>query len=147
MDIRTLSGWLDWASNAPVGTRVAVEALIPLLRDALEAEDTAPAMEQASPIELPWPALLWITPAETRLGVHEVCEALGRSSSWLYRHTSAKALKKSRLSPIPHRKLEGELVFLVGELRTWIRDTEESVYGLPMESTEHELKLMSGGGR
>ena len=51
------------------------------------------------------------------------------------------------MSPIPHRKLEGELVFLVGELRTWIRNTEETVFELPMESTERELKLMSGGGR
>ena len=81
MDIKTLSGWLDWASSAPVGTRVAAEALVPLLREALDAKPVEPS--NAAPVELPWTALLWIAPAEARLGVHEVCEALGRSSSWL----------------------------------------------------------------
>jgi predicted DNA-binding transcriptional regulator AlpA len=69
---------------------------------------------------LPWAALLWIVPAETRLGVREVAEALGRPRSFVYRHTGPKAPG----ARIPHRRLDGELVFLAGEIRRWIEDHE-----------------------
>jgi predicted DNA-binding transcriptional regulator AlpA len=66
-----------------------------------------------------WRERLWTCPAETRLGVAEVAEAIGRPKSFVYRATSAKS--------IPHRKLDGELVFVASEIRQWIRDQEETV--------------------
>ena len=61
--------------------------------------------------------------ANTRLGKAELLEALGRSEDWLYRHTG----KKARCSRIPCRKLDGELVFLAGEIRQWLLEHEEIV--------------------
>jgi predicted DNA-binding transcriptional regulator AlpA len=55
-----------------------------------------------------------------RLGVIELCEAVDRPSSWVYRHTSSK----SGLSLLPHRKFDGALVFLAGEIRAWIQQNE-----------------------
>ena len=51
-------------------------------------------------------------PAEARLGVPEVAEALTRPWSFVYVRAGEKAK-----APIPHRKLEGILVFTAGELR------------------------------
>jgi predicted DNA-binding transcriptional regulator AlpA len=64
---------------------------------------------------------------ETRIGVAELLEATGRPKSWLYRHTSAK----SKCRRIPHRKLDGELVFVVGEVRQWLIEHEETVVEAP----------------
>ncbi len=76
-----------------------------------------------------WRVLLWTAPAETRIGREELCEAVGRPRSWLYRHTATKAEHR-----IPHRKLDGELVFVVGEVRTWLREMEEIVQAGPLEA-------------
>ena len=88
-------------------------------------------------IELTWRERLWLVPSETRLGAHEVCEALARSSWWLYRHTGPKAG-----DPLPHRLLDGQLVFVAGEIRHWIREHEESVFELPMDRERRQLKVM-----
>lgn len=77
-----------------------------------------------------WREKLWTAPAETRIGIAELREAFDRPASWVYRHTSAKT--------IPHRKLDGELIFTVGELRAWAREREEIVHAGPMESTPAE---------
>jgi hypothetical protein len=94
--------------------------------DAL-AEWLAPlaAAPTPEPLALPEPASwrekLWTVPSDTRLGRNELCEALGRPASWVYRHTSPKG----GLPMLPHRKLDGELVFVVGEVRAWVIDHEE----------------------
>ena len=80
-----------------------------------------------------WRALLWTVDPETRIGRVELLEAVGRPASWLYRHTGPKAEVR-----IPHRKLDGELIFLVGEVRAWLREHEEVV--------EAGLMLDSAGG-
>ncbi len=67
-----------------------------------------------------WRENLWAVPAETRLGIDQLCEAISRKRSWCYRHTS----RKSDLPRIPHRKLDGQLVFVAGEIRTWIQRNE-----------------------
>lgn len=69
----------------------------------------------------PWAERLWTAPAETRLGVRELAEAVGRPRSWVYRHTAPSG----DLAPIPHRRLDGLLVFLAGEVRDWLRANEE----------------------
>jgi len=69
-----------------------------------------------------WRERLWIAPPETRLGVEELSEAIGRPKSWIYRHTSAK----SGLVQLPHRRLDGALVFLAGDVRQWLAQQESS---------------------
>lgn len=94
-----------------------------------------------------WREKLWVVPAETRLGVEEACEALRRSSSWLYKRTGDTANPAERL---PVRRAHGQLTFTAGELRTWIREHEEVICGLPMTTTESEreaaLRVVGGGG-
>ena len=90
-----------------------------------EEEHQAPDPESVDPppvvaTQETWRERLWLVPAETRLGVREVAEALGRSTSWLYKRTQLKAE-----DPIPHGRLDGELVFKVGEVRAWIRQRED----------------------
>lgn len=70
----------------------------------------------------PWAERLWTAPADTRLGVRELAEAVGRPRSWVYRHTSPKG----DLAPIPHRRLDGLLVFIAGEVRDWLKANEEA---------------------
>lgn len=96
----------------------------------LETEEEGGPTRTAEPEPVAdWRAALWSAPAETRLGVHEAADALGRPVSFIYRHTSARAENR-----LPHRKLDGELVFLAGELRGWIRDREELVVGGALEA-------------
>ena len=77
-----------------------------------------------------------MVPAEVRLGVAEVAEALGRPKSWVYARTGPKAE-----NPLPHRKLDGSLTFTAGEVRAWIRAHEVEVIGGPMESTPDSRRL------
>jgi predicted DNA-binding transcriptional regulator AlpA len=70
-----------------------------------------------------WRERLWQVLPDTRLGVAELLEALGRNRSWLYRHTGPKSVH----ARIPHRKLDGELVFVAGELREWILEHEVTI--------------------
>src|SRR5262249_55911872 len=82
--------------------------------------------DQAAQVESsasPWQEKLWTVPADTRMSLTNVCDALTRPKSWGYRHTSPA----SGLPRIPHRKLDGELVFIAGEVRAWVRDHEEVV--------------------
>jgi hypothetical protein len=64
------------------------------------------------------------------MGVAEVVEAFDRPKSWLYKLTSSGG--------IPHRKFDGSLVFVAGELRAWAREREEVVASGPMHSTDAE---------
>ena len=103
----------------------------------LADEPAAAPLQQVSSapeVEPTWRERLWTVPAETRIGVAELCEALGRTRSWCYRHTSEKA----GYVPLPHRKMDGELVFLVGEIRAFIRDHEQVVRAGRMDSTAAE---------
>ncbi len=63
-----------------------------------------------------WRSKLWTVAPETRLNVDEVCEALGRSRTWLYKQTGPSVDTDER---IPSRKRDGSLVFCAGELREW----------------------------
>jgi predicted DNA-binding transcriptional regulator AlpA len=75
-----------------------------------------------------WRARLWLVDPSTRLGVREAAEALGRPRSFIYRHTTAKCASAERL---PCRRLNGELVFVAGELRTWLEQHEEIINRAP----------------
>lgn len=122
----SLPSLLEWLRAAPAGTVMPCHAVL----DVLEQLDHAPsrqadqeASSQGSTTDAAWREKIWTAPAETRLGIAEAAEALGRPRSFIYRRTSAK----SSLSKIPHRKLDGALVFLAGELRSWLASEEELV--------------------
>lgn len=140
----TLEELLGLLRQFPPGTLVPTEALLATLEShsadlsAGASLDSPPggirtdrALQHLSsgtpPPQDSWRERLWTAPAACRIGRAELLEAVGRPKSWLYRRTKAKA--KDR---IPHRKLDGELVFLVGEIREWLRareDYEMLLYG------------------
>jgi hypothetical protein len=71
-----------------------------------------------------WRERLWTVPPETRLGVREVAEAVDRSRDWVYRAVSGKGATKAGRDRLPCQKLDGELVFTAGAVRTWIQRSE-----------------------
>jgi len=115
---RSIGEFQAWLQASPPGTMVDARVVAQALSAVPPTAGPSPAEEAAS-----WRVRLWVVPPDTRLGVAELLEALGRTRSWLYRHTGPR-------SPgvrIPHRKLEGELVFLAGEIRSWVVENEEVV--------------------
>ena len=133
--MRSIKDLRRWVATSPPGTMVSTEALAEML-DVLDAEP-APEMAKDTSSPLPWTLLLWQADPETRIGRDELLEAIGRSESWLYRHTGPKAKHR-----IPHRKLDGELIFLVGEVRRWLRDREEIIVAGPIDAVPHSLKAV-----
>lgn len=131
----TLDALVAWCLAAPDGTSMDARELGGILRD---LEPDAPSEESALTVdpvgEWTWRERIWTVPAERRLGTREVLEALGRSRTWLYR----AMCEEQGPDRFPHRKLDGELVFTAGEVRHWIRSQEETIYGLPMDSTTEE---------
>lgn len=111
-----------WAGSAPAGTMLSASALAECLSNPVER-----APEQRSTVAAPevptWREKLWTCHADVRIGVREVSEALGRAESWVYRHTS----QKSGIPLLPHKKLDGQLVFVVGEVRGWIQRNEQTI--------------------
>ena len=105
-----------WLRAAPAGTMVLAAEIAQLLTDVSTVEEQLPNAALVT-----WRERLWTCPPETRLGRVELLEALGRSPNWLYRHTGPKA-KSAR---IPCRRLDGELVFVAGEVRAWLAEQEE----------------------
>lgn len=114
-----VSALLQWLQAAPPGTMISTASLVEIL-GAPPSADPEPSPDR---LPLTWREKVWVVPAETRLGVREVAEAIGRPMSWVYRRTGEKSDK----SPLPHRKLDGELVFVAGELRAWIEGHEAVV--------------------
>lgn len=104
-----------------------VELLEADARDSLRNEPLAAVPATTVALES-WRTLLWTVPSETRIGPAELCEALGRSRDWMYRHTGPKTPEAERL---PCRKLDGELVFVVGELREWVHAHERVIHAPP----------------
>jgi predicted DNA-binding transcriptional regulator AlpA len=118
--VTTVAELLAWLDAAPAGTAVPAASVADALR-VIDGRAPAPAAA-AEPATVPWSVRLWQVPPQTRLGPVELLEAVGRPRSWLYRHTGRKAPSR-----IPHRKLDGALVFVVGEVRQWIEDHEQIV--------------------
>ena len=130
----TVEDMAAWCERAPAGTHLDAHAVADVLNSAVVSEATEPPHQASAPSDSwTWRERLWTVPAETRLGVSEVAEALGRARSFVYARTGAQAE-----DPIPHRKLDGTLLFTAGELRAWIRDREDVLVAGRSESTASE---------
>lgn len=125
---------LSWARQAPPGTTIPAASLVDVLAAEENGGDTPPVSQPSPSLPMTWADQLWIVPAERRIGTRELAEALGRSRSWVYGHLTGEGA-------IPHAKLDGELTFKVGEVRAWLRATEEVVREGPMESMPTERRL------
>jgi len=113
----------DWFRVAPPGTLVRAEEVLAMLDAALGGAGAVPATPATVTAPVSWRERVWVVPAETRLGVREVAEATGRSVDWVYKHTGAGGTGLR----LPHRKIDGHLVFLAGELRAWLGEAETIV--------------------
>jgi len=120
--VKTLADLRTWLEMAPAGTSVPAASVLALLAE-IEPASLAPVAAEVATEPRTWREKLWTCPGETRLGVEELCEALGRPKSWLYRHTSAA----SGYERIPHRKTTDGLVFVASEIRAWIEQQETVV--------------------
>ena len=127
----SLGDVLDWLRRAPAGTMLDAARIRDVLEQAAPATTPSPP---TMPVQPTWRERLWTAPAETRIGVAELAEALGRPRSWVYRRTAPNGQR----APLPHRKLDGELVFVVGEIRDWLQEHEQEV-SLPVR--------LNGSGR
>ena len=112
--LKSITALKQWLQTAPKGTTVDTRALLEIV-NALPQELPAEARSIETPV------VTWQVPHQTRLRVPEVAEALGRPVSFVYRHTSTR----SGYSTIPHRRLDGELVFVADDVREWIKCNEE----------------------
>lgn len=120
VNVKRISDVVRWLEQAPPETMLPAHSVLALIREAVpEGKNAAIELSPAST----WRERLWSAPPETRLGVEELSDAIGRPKSWIYRHTSAK----SGLELLPHRRLDGALVFLVGEIRKWVAEHEATV--------------------
>lgn len=87
--------------------------------ESVEAPQTAAAPVATEPAT--WRERVWTCPAETRLRVPEVAEALDRSESYVYRRTMPRA--EGQRLPV-RRDDGGEVWIAAGDLREWIKRQE-----------------------
>lgn len=141
--MRTMRELLDWCERAPEGAAVTLPAvkLAELLRDRAPAAPVAPQPAVDAPAAT-WRTMLWTVPADTRIGRVELLEAVGRTPAWLYRHTSAQRTAAG-VPRIPHRKIDGLLTFVVGEIREWLREHERIVEAGPTDGDRRRLHALA----
>ena len=128
----TLAAFISWLDQAPASTLLTADEVRLTLSGFSSVAGNVPDVSdrEGGAAEASWRERLWTCAPTTRLDVREAAEALNRPTSYVYRHTSTK----SGLAPIPHRKLDGELVFLAGELRAWMERHEETVIAAPVSA-------------
>lgn len=142
-DNRSVDGLEDAVEGARARLAEAREALAAAERALGQVESKgereAPQPSPETP-ETTWRERFWTAPAECRVGVQELTEAVGVSESWIYQRT-----RKDADPRLPHAKIGGSLTFKVGELRAWIRDHETVEEAYRMEPTAGELRAVEGG--
>ena len=110
----TLAALRAWLEDLPAGTLVPARELVARL------DTTGPPPVSPHVAAEPTAAeRLWSCPDQTRLTVVELAEALHRPASYVYGLT--------RSGTIPHLKLDGHVVFVASELRTWLAEREERI--------------------
>lgn len=135
----SLATLLRWAKQAPPSATLGVSDLVEVLEEVADMDAPEPAPRADPTAGRTWRERLWTVPGETRLGVHELCEALGKPRSWVYDLTSLKAIERI-VVPLRCSKLDGTLQFRAGELRWWLSQNEESLIECPSESTDADRK-------
>jgi hypothetical protein len=134
----SLAELVAWLRRAPAGTLLDAAEVARIVASveprSPQDSDAEPEAPRVRPDTSTWRERLWDVPSETRLGVAEAAEALGRPKSYVYARTGPKAT-----DPLPHRKLDGTVLLTAGELRAWIRDHEVEVVGGPMEPPARTL--------
>lgn len=135
---------LEDARAALQQAREAVQQAEDAVREAEAQGGQGPAPVTVEGPRWTWRERLWSAPAETRVGVAELVEALDVSESWVYSRT-----KKDADDPIPHRKFASSLRFVVGEVRAWCREREKAPVSGPMWSPPDGpgLDVVEGGAR
>ena len=103
---------------AAAALRQLAEAL-----DQIAAQPAPPAPPAMAPAEVSWRERLWTCDPQVRIGVPELSEGVDRPKSWVYR----AARGNGSCPPLPHRKLDGQLVFVAGEVRRWLVEHEQTV--------------------
>jgi hypothetical protein len=116
----SVAEFIGWLRRAPAGTTLAAERVLEILEADAPA---APSPQRVDVCKLTWRERFWGVNPEMRIGVAELAESLGRPKSYIYRHTS----RKSGLPLLPHRRLDGDLVFVVGEVRRWVELHEQAI--------------------
>ena len=118
--LETLHQVLEWLAGAPEGTALSAAAVHRLLLAVVDVNPVPAVL--AVDLTPTWRERLWSVPGDTRMTLPEAAEALGKSKSWAYKRTGPKSRER-----LPCRRLDGELVFVAGELRRWIQDHEEII--------------------
>lgn len=124
----------------------AVTLPVSTLRLWLADAPAGPSKAAAVPEPQTWREKLWTCPADTRLGVRELAEAMGRArtgepdesasstkrkrvrgSDWIYRAVDRKRAAAHGRDALPCARLDGVLVFTVGAVRRWLQASEATV--------------------
>lgn len=82
--------------------------------------------EPVPPEPTTWRERIWTAHPDTMLNTREVAEAIGAPPSRIYAMTCSTKDPEIRARrrdspPIPFTKMDGSLVFRVGEVRGWLR--------------------------
>ncbi len=102
----------------PSGTTLTPAGVLELL----DQHDTnglpRPSQEPQEGPPAPWPERLWSAHPDTRMGTPEVCAALRRPRSFVYRAVARD------LDPLPAMRFGGELRFMAEDVRRWVERNE-----------------------
>lgn len=121
------------ASRAQESERIGATAPVAaVLRDVaaeLAQVDGAPAVTPNAPA-----SGFWSCPPETRIvGVQALADSTGLSIHWLYRRTAR----------IPHARIDGVLLFHVGEVREWLLEQAVEVRAPAVVVTRRARRIAS----
>ena len=112
--------------TATEGLRAWLAATPPGASVVLSGEQARALAQAPSPEPISWRERIWTAGAATELSIYEAAEAVGRSVAWIHRRSGAAARRPtSDVTPIPCVRRDGRLVFIVGELRDFLRRTAE----------------------
>ncbi len=122
---------VEWLQAAPEGTLVRADAIAERL---VAYDKRSPVIEAPRAIahdggSTPLLDRFWRLPADTRLGVKQLVEALGKPRSWIYRRTGSQ----SDLPKLPHKRDGSRLVFVVGEVKQYLNDHEVRIVAPSIE--------------
>ena len=118
----TITDVVAWLERLPDGALIPPACVVKRLRGAAALFDGSGATELPESERPPpdcWRERLWTSHPDTRLSAGQAREALGKSQDALYKLTAR--------GRIPHRKMDGSLVFVASELRAWITANEEQI--------------------